>query len=800
MTSGRLADLEGKLKRYKCRGRGIVMEKIADPAGTPLPSRETKMHLLHRAVLGVVFVGIVAGGVAYLIGNSSATDFIWATTILVALIPLSFTIVHDIARKRVAVDFIALLAMAGSLILGEYLAGAVIALMLSGGTTLENYAAARAKRDLTALLERAPKVAHRYENGTLASLNVSEVRPGDRLLVKPGEVVPVDGTVTGLAVLDESTLTGESRPVEKGDGDSARSGTVNAGSPFDLIASATAEESTYAAIIDLVRKAQASRGPFARTADRFAVIFLPITLVAAGAAWIFSGDPVRALAVVVVATPCPLILAAPVALVSGISRAARRGAVIKGGGALEALAQSEILLMDKTGTLTEGTPIVSMVEGFEFDSSELLRLAASLDQVSHHPYGAAIVKAARDRGLALSLPTQVQEELGTGIEGVVDGRQVRVGRADWAFKEELAAPLKHIRRRATLEGKANVFVNVLGAAGGVLILDDPLRSDAPRTIRLLRGAGIRRVVLVTGDHPDVADPVGNAVGVDQVLAERSPQEKVDAVMAEKANGKTVMVGDGINDAPALAAADVGVALGARGSAAHSEAADVVLTVDRLDRLSEAISIAQRSRRIALQSVIAGMALSTVGMVFAGAGLLVPVAGAMVQEAIDVAVILNALRALGGGRRKQVVSEPEIGERFRLQHRLLLPEVERLRLVADRIDGLAPEASLLELRSIGEFLAEELLPHEAEEESLFYPAVARLVGGSDPTATMIRAHREIRHLGRLYLELLKDLPAGGPRPSDIGDIRRILYGLHAVLRLHFAQEDESYLCLQEFSTP
>lgn len=756
------------------------------------------MRLSNRTILVIASGGILAGVVARMAYEPLISDVLWASTTALGIVASAIAVARDIAKRHLAVDAIALLAMAGSLLLGEYLAGAVIALMLSGGGTLESYAAGRAKRDLTRLIERAPKWAHRYEDGALISVEVSKVQPGDSLLVKPGEVVPVDGIASGFAVLDESTLSGEARPVDKHVGDPVKSGTLNAGGPFDLTATATAEQSTYEGIVNLVRTAEASKGPFVRSADRFAVVFLPVTLLVAGVAWMISGDPVRALAVLVVATPCPLILAAPVAWISGISRAARRGVIVKGSGALEALAQAEILMLDKTGTLTEGSPIVSSIEADGIDASELLRLAASLDQMSHHPYAAAIVKASLETGATLSFPKNVAEQQGTGIEGNVDGRDVRVGQADWVFEGQIPTRLKQARRRATLEGRANVFVAQRGEGGGVIVLDDPLRADAPRVIRSLKRAGIRRVVLITGDHHDVADAIGNIVGVDHILAERSPQEKAESVEAERASGVTVMVGDGINDAPALAAADVGVALGARGTAAHSEAADVVLTVDRLDRLAEAMSIAKRSRRIALQSVWFGMGLSSAAMLVATTGLLVPVAGALVQEAIDVVVILNALRALWTRRSRAGVLESEVGERFRFEHRMLAPKIEQLRRVADELEGMTPGAALRELKSVGEFLSAELLPHEESEERLLFPAVAQVVGGDDPTGTMLRAHREIRHLGRLYQSLLDQVSSEALAPSDMVDARRILYGLHAVLRLHFAQEDESYLSLTEFS--
>jgi heavy metal translocating P-type ATPase len=607
-----------------------------------------------RLLAGIALSGILAGGLARFAGAGDAGQVVWALTTVLVLVPLAVSVIADLRRGELGVDLIALLAMAGSLALGEYLAGAVIALMLSGGQALEAFAGARARRELTALLERAPRAVHRYEDGRLTSPPLDDVRPGDLLLVKPGEVVPVDGEIEGeAAVLDESALTGESLPVERPSGELARSGTVNGGGPFQMRATTTAAESTYAGIIRLVREAETSKAPFVRLADRYALFFLPLTLGMAGLAWALSGDPVRALAVLVVATPCPLILAAPVALLAGVSRAARRGVIVKGGGALEALAGARVLLLDKTGTITMGMPSLLDVETFGREpAAEILRLAASLDQVSDHVLAAAVVRAAQERGEHhLSFPAGVAERPGQGIRGEVDGRRVALGKLSWADPGgELTDGVQRVRRRTAEEGSSSIFVAVDGELAGALILHDPVRPDAPRALRLLRREGIERVVLVTGDHREVAEKVGAGIGADLVLAERSPEEKVDAVRAEQGHGLTLMVGDGINDAPALAAADVGVALGARGATASAESADVVITVDRLDRLGEALAIARRSRSIALQSVLAGMGLSLLAMVAAAAGYLPPVTGALLQEVIDVAVILNALRALRGGRR------------------------------------------------------------------------------------------------------------------------------------------------------
>jgi heavy metal translocating P-type ATPase len=746
--------------------------------------------------LAAAVVGIVTAGVLALADLHDAADVALAATTLVGLVPLTIHTVSKLRRREAGVDLIALLALVGALAFGQFLAGAVIALMLTSGRALEDYADRRAHKDLSALLDRAPRLAHRYVDGALESVGVEEVRPGDLLLVKTGEVVPVDGLLgSATCVLDESALTGEARPVEWGRGDQVRSGAVNAGPGFDLRAVATSAESTYAGIVHLVEEAEKRKAPFVRLADRYALAFIPLTLVIAGLAWVVSGDPVRALAVLVVATPCPMILAAPIAIVAGISRAARRGIIVKGGGALETLARGTVLLFDKTGTLTTGTPEVADVEVFgDLDAQELVRLAASLDQVSPHVLAGAIVRAARHHEAVLTFPEGVHEEHGAGIEGVVEGRTVALGKTAWVTRgAELPQRARDVRRRSALEGSSCVFVSVDGRVAGALILDDPIRPDTPRVIRTLRRAGIRRVVMVTGDHPDVAESVGISIGVDRIMSERDPADKVDAVIAERESGVTIMVGDGVNDAPALAAADVGVAMGARGATASSEAADVVLVVDRLDRLAEAMRVARRSRGIAVQSVLVGMGLSLGAMLLGASGHLRPVAGAIVQEAIDVAVILNALRALIGDRatRQRTVAGSDVGERFRAEHKEFMPWLQRLRTTADRLETYEPLRALEELEQMRWFLQERLVRHEQEEEAAVYPVVAKLMGGEDPMGTMERAHMEIEHLTRVYAHLLEGLPAEGPTVEDRVDLRRVMYGLHAILRLHFAQEEEAY---------
>jgi heavy metal translocating P-type ATPase len=750
-----------------------------------------------RVVAVATTAGIVAGAAAWLSGDHALANLAWALVTALALVPLAVAIAHDLLRHKLGVDLIALLAMSAALVLGQALAGAVVALMLSGGLALEAYADTRARRELSALLARAPRAVRRHLGDHLESVPIEQVRRGDLILVGPGEVVAVDGLAMTPAVLDESVLTGEARPVEHGAGTLIRSGVVNAGGPFDLRAVAGAAESTYAGIVRLVTEAQAGKAPFVRLADRYALLFLPLTLAVAAGAWILSGDAVRALAVLVVATPCPLILAAPVAIVAGISREARRGLIVKNGGALETLARARIVLLDKTGTLTAGAPRVSDVEVFGgWSADEVLRLAASLDQVSPHVFAPAIVAAAAARDLTLSLPDTVNERPGAGIRGAVDGHRVALGRAEWAGGGTLSGAAAAVRRRTAIEGTSNVFVGVDGELVGALVLEDPLRGDAPRAVRALRLAGVRRVVVVTGDHADVGALMGAAVGADAVLSEQTPAEKVDAVRHERAHGVTVMVGDGVNDAPALAAADVGVAMGARGATASSEAADVVITVDRLDRLAEGLGIARHARAVAVQSVLVGMSLSIGAMGVAAAGFLPPVAGAVLQEGIDVLVILNALRALtgaaGGGRRSPAGLPSGTSD----EHSALLPVIDRVRQVADRLEDLPAAEARVELDELRRLLAEQLLPHEIADDRDLYPVVAKLVGGADPTGPMSRAHVEIRRLAGMLSRLIEELPEDGPTLADLRDLRRVLYGLYAVLRLHFAQEDESYLSLFE----
>jgi heavy metal translocating P-type ATPase len=751
-------------------------------------------------LLAVTVAGLAVGGLLRLAGAADAGDAAWLAVGACGLAYALWAMVGSLRRRRIGVDVIALLALAGAIAVGELLAAAVISVMLTSGRALEGWASGRARHDLQGLLERAPRTARRYRGGTLATLPLEEIVPGDVLLVAPGEVVPVDGTIAaGRAVLDESALTGEPLPVDRLAGEPVRSGVVNTGAPFDLMTTARAADSTYAGIVRLVSEAEDSQAPFVRLADRYAVWFLFVSLAAAGAAWAAAGAA-RAVAVLVVATPCPLILAAPVALVSGMSVAARRGVVVKGGAVLERLGRCTTLLLDKTGTLTSGHPAVAaIIPAGPWPADEVLRLAASLDQASGHVLAGAVVSAAADRRCELVLPQQVEETAGQGVRGIVAGHRVAVGKAAWCGVSGTAGTTgwaKAARRRARLDGALTVFVAVDDQPAGVLVLDDPVRPDAARTIRALRAGGIDRIVMVTGDRAEVADTVGAVIGVDEVLAERTPADKLDAVRLELRRAPTIMVGDGINDAPALALADVGVAMGARGATASSEAADAVLTVDRLDRLGEVTALARRTRRIALQSVLAGMAMSLAAMGAAAAGLLPAVWGALLQEAIDLAVILNALRALRAvpGSARLAPADAALTRRFRAEHETIRGEIEELRTTADTLGPATPAEAMAAVRRVHQMLVGGIGPHEQAEERELYPALDRVLGAPDATAPMSRAHAEIAHQIRRLGQLLDDIGPEPPDDADVADLRALLYGLHAILRLHTAQEDESYLSL------
>jgi heavy metal translocating P-type ATPase len=587
-----------------------------------------------RALLAAPLLGLLGGGLLWLAGRKAEAAF------ALGALPVLAVLLAEMARSlrggEFGLDLIAALAMGFGLVMGESLAANVVALMYAGGQFLDDHARRRASAEMTALLSRQPRSALREGPGGLEEVPIAALKPGDRLLMPKGAVLPVDGVLdSDIALLDTAALTGEPLPWRAERGQALLSGMGNAGEAFVLAASTDAQASTYAGILRLVRAAQESRAPMARLADRWSLAFLALTLAMAGGAWAASGEASRALAVLVVATPCPLILAVPVALMAGLSRAAALGMLVKSAAALEAMARVRAVVMDKTGTLTLGRAELVGVAG----DARALRDAAALDQASAHPIARALVAAAHARGLSLPIPEAVRETPGEGLEGIVEGRRVVVGGPRFVLARA-EGPVPEAELHADLKS----LVAIEGRVVAALLFADPLRAEAPGLVARLRAAGVARVVLASGDGAAATARVAAEVGADAQHARLDPAGKVAVVAAERAHGPVMMLGDGLNDAPALAAADVGVAVGARGAAA-AEAADAVLLGEGIARLAPVLAAARRARAIAVQSVAAGIGLSTLGMVAAALGHLTPVQGALLQEAIDVAVILNALRAL-----------------------------------------------------------------------------------------------------------------------------------------------------------
>lgn len=608
----------------------------------------------------LVAAALAVGGVGLLL---AAADLETAARILVSVfagavaLKEGVAMIRSLLSKNFGLDLLAVTAIVATLLVGEYWASLIIVLMLAGGEALEDYAENRARRELSALLDRVPQRAHRIgADGSIEDVPVDAVAIGDRLLVRPAEIVPVDARLASIeGSFDESSLTGESLPVDKVSGDEVLSGSVNGPAAVEVVATALAADSQYQRIVELVREASESKAPLVRLADRYAVPFTLLSLAIAAVAWAVSGDPVRFAEVLVVATPCPLLIAAPVAFMGGMSSAARHGVVVKNAGTLEKLSRARTVAFDKTGTLTKGHPEVVDVrpatgEGTaNLTTDELLRLVGSAERYSSHVLAAALQQAAEDRGLALSESPDAREVATHGVAATLDGRTLVVGKPAFVA-EALAADAAPLARPELPSGEAAVYAAVDGRFAGTIILRDRVRDEAEATVTALRAQGIQRMFVVTGDVEATARPIAAGLGIDEVHAECLPDDKV-RIIREASPRPVVMVGDGVNDAPVLAVSDVGIAMGARGSTAAGESADAVVLVDDVSRVADAVTISRQTVRIALQSIWLGIIISIGLMLIAAVGLLPAVAGALLQEVVDLVAILAALRAVRAGTRQ-----------------------------------------------------------------------------------------------------------------------------------------------------
>lgn len=599
------------------------------------------------ALPAAAIIALAAGLIARLWPSGGALSRrIWMIGLIVTGAPVVLRSLREVFRGQFATDLVAMLAIIGSVALGQPFAGLVIVLMQSGGEALERYAEGRASAAVRALEEAAPRRAHRLVGTSLQDIDADEIQVGDTLLVRPGELVPSDGVVLdGRSHVDTSRLTGEPVPITATSGTQLMSGAANQEGPLTIRATALARESQYARIVELVRSAQQSKAPLQRLADRYAVWFTPITLAICAVAYLIERNPVRVLAVLVVATPCPLILAAPVAIIGGINRAARRQIIVRNGGGLEGLAAVTVAVFDKTGTLTVGKPTVSRVVSLNgADDREVLRFAAAVEQGSGHLLARSVVDAAVAQAIPVPTATDVVESAGRGVSGVVDHHRVTAGSRSFISdgSPEIGTALsKEDRARDGLRS----YVTIDGQLAGVIEYADQLRPNLDRLFGDLEELGIRRTLLLSGDQKRYTQQVAEAVGIKEVRAELLPEDKVETVRSlVDAGAKVLMVGDGTNDAPAMSAATVGVALAGHGGGITAEAADVVILTDDVTRVADAISVGQRALRIARESIWVGLGLSGVAMVVAAAGYIPPAVGAVLQEGIDVAVILNALRA------------------------------------------------------------------------------------------------------------------------------------------------------------
>ncbi|MDQ5885745.1 MAG: hypothetical protein QG628_142 [Patescibacteria group bacterium] len=602
---------------------------------------------------GFVIITVVIALVLQILGYQDAANIVLIISAAINVVPLVWGMIQDIRMGTYGVDILAATAIIAAVLFKEYWAGIIIVFMLTGGEALEDYAEKRAQSELTALLERAPQKAHVLRGRKELDIPVAEVVVGDKIIIKPGEVVPVDAVITeGISDFDESSLTGESLPVNKTVGQDLLSGSINIDGAIIAKAINNSEDSQFSQIIKLVKSAQSSKAPFVRMADRYAVPFTLMAFTIAIGAWALSGDSLRFLQVLVVATPCPLILGAPIALISGMSRAAKHGIIIKNGSALEQLALAKTMGFDKTGTLTVGLPTVKNVTTYgTYKRADVLRFAATLEQSSNHVLASAIVNLAKEENIKLAKAKHIKEITGKGLQAHMAGKDILVGRFSLLEQEDVVLPKSF---NASKINDTAAYIAIDKQLAGVITFEDAIRTETKTTLDKLSKLGVKQFLMVTGDNSATANSIASKLGIANVISDALPGDKLVAI--EDAKYKPVgFVGDGVNDAPVLTAADVGIALGARGSTAASESADVVIMLDNIEQVAVGVDIAKRTMRIAKQAIMTGIILSTILMFIFATGKFPPIYGAAIQELVDVVVIIYALRAHGPWTKKKLVA-------------------------------------------------------------------------------------------------------------------------------------------------
>jgi heavy metal translocating P-type ATPase len=592
----------------------------------------------------VIFIVLIFGLVFYLLNLPTVTNIAYSLVSLWVLIPMTQKMFKDLFHKNYGLDILAVIAVSASLILGEYLASIVIVLMIASGRALEEYAQEQAQKELSELLKRAPKIAHIKKGNNFIDIPVDDIKVGDVILIKSGEVIPVDSIILeGSSSVDESALTGESMPIDKAKDDLLLSGSINQQSPLTVRAKLTSKDSQYEQIVAMVSSAVSAKSPFVRLADMYSVPVTLLSLTIAIVAWIVSGEPRRALEVLVLATPCPLLIATPVALVSGMSKGARSGIIFKNGSALEKLANLKMIAFDKTGTLTVGSPKVHKIEVYNnnYSTDDILSISASAESSSMHTLAQSVVEYAKQHNIAKLKLNAINEIVGSGITAMYNNQSVAIGKASYLKSLKI-----DIKVSSYMSTQTAMYVAINNQCIGAIAFSDELRPETIKTLKSLKSLGIKYFAMLSGDKKDVAKNIAKKIGITHIHAECLPADKLKILKDyRQSHAPLAFVGDGINDAPSLASADVGIALGAKGSTSASEAADVVIMLDDFYKISDVVKIGQRTIKIAKQSIFLGIGLSIILMIFAGfTGLIKPAYGALLQELVDVTVILLALRA------------------------------------------------------------------------------------------------------------------------------------------------------------